>query len=287
LHIAHCLLPIANCCVFFPKINTVQVVSLKEADCGLLAPLQPEGWGDIQVPYQYYMQHAFCFPLKAVDQNEIMGIGTAIIHHDVAWLGHIIVHPGHRKKGIGLLVTQTLIGLPAVQVCETIYLIATALGAPIYEKCGFETETEYLYFKDIKAGDWPISPFIQPYQPEFEAQLTAMDRQISTEDRGFHITNYFSDAFVYVKENIVEGYYLPTLGEGMTIAVREEAGLALLQYRLQTHDRLAFPKDNIAAASFMYGNGYQPFSSGKRMRSGKKRNVQLANIYGRIGGNLG
>lgn len=266
----------------------MKVVPVELADCPLLAPLQPPGWGSTEEFYQFYTQHAFCFPLKVIEQEEIIGIGTAIIHHDVAWLGHIITHPDHRKKGVGSLVTQKLIALPAVQQCETIYLIATELGAPVYEKCGFETETEYLYFKDLKPieGGSP-SPFIQPYHPALEKQVTVMDRQISTEDRAFHLNGYLQDAQVYLHGDTVEGYYLPTLGDGMIGAITERAGLALLQYRSQSKEKLAFPKENIAATRFMHENGYREFSSGKRMRLGKKRNVELTNIYSRIGGNLG
>src|SRR5688572_32638579 len=66
----------------------------------------------------------------------------------------------------------------SVQQCETIYLIATELGAPVYEKCGFETETEYLYFKDLKPieGVSP-SPFIQPDRKS--TRLNSSHSQIS------------------------------------------------------------------------------------------------------------
>lgn len=270
------------------KIPTLKVSAVYHNEVDKLAPLQPEGWGEIVTPYAFYTQSAFCFPLKITEANEIVGIGTAILHEDVAWLGHIIVHPQHRNKGIGRLITQTLIDLPVVKRCETIYLIATELGAPVYAKCGFETETEYLYFKEVKAKpEWTISPSIVAYHPGFQEQVTVMDRQISTENRLQHINGHLSQSYVYLRENIVEGYYLPGFGEGLIVSASEEAGLELIKYRLQSGEKLAFPKDNTAATNFMHANGYRESSSGKRMRLGKKRNVQLANIYNRIGGNVG
>ncbi|HEX2630403.1 MAG TPA: GNAT family N-acetyltransferase [Chitinophagaceae bacterium] len=270
------------------QIPTLKVSAVYNNEVAQLASLQPEGWGEIVTPHTFYTQSTFCFPLKIAEGDEIVGIGTAIIHEDVAWLGHIIVHPQHRNKGIGKLITQTLIDLPIVKRCETVYLIATELGAPVYTKCGFETETEYLYFKDVKAKpEWTISSSIIPYRDEFREQITAMDRLISTENRLQHIDAHFQESYVYLRENIVEGYYLPGLGEGLIVSTNEEAGLELIKYRLQSGEKLAFPKDNIAATNFMYSNGYRESSSGKRMRLGKKRNVQLANIYNRIGGNVG
>lgn len=270
------------------KIPTLKVSAVYHNEVEQLGSLQPEGWGEIVTPHIFYTQSTFCFPLKITGANEIVGIGTAIIHEDVAWLGHIIVHPQHRNKGIGRLITQTLIDLPVVKQCETIYLIATEPGAPVYTKCGFETETEYLYFKDVKAKpEWTISSSIVPYRPEFGEQVTAMDRLISTENRLQHINSYLPQAYVYLRDDIVEGYFLPGLGEGLIVSTNEEAGLELIKYRLQSAEKIAFPKDNIAATNFMHANGYKESSSGKRMRLGKKRNVLLANIYNRIGGNVG
>jgi GNAT superfamily N-acetyltransferase len=264
----------------------VSAVYYNEVD--QLAPSQPEGWNSIIIPYTFYTQSTFCFPIKITEGAAIIGIGTAIIHEDVAWLAHIIVHPQHRNKGIGRLLTQTLIDLPVVKQCTTIYLIATELGAPVYTKCGFETDTEYLYFKDLEADPrWSISSSIVAWRPEFLEQVTAMDRQISTENRLQDITGHLPGSWVYLRGNTVEGYYLPGFGEGLIVSANKDAGLELMKYHLQSSAKLAFPKDNTAAVDFMHTHGFREYSSGKRMRLGKKRDVQFANIYNRIGGNLG
>ncbi len=218
----------------------------------------------------------------------MVGTGTSIIHHDVAWLAHIIVHPDHRNQGIGKLITESLVESANSKNCNTLYLLATELGEPVYRKIGFETETEYLFFKGEKPIDSDIhDTCIVPYSSEHEMQMILLDRQVSGEDRMFHLQQHLSNGFVYVVDDTVEGYYLPTMGEGLIIATTSAAGQALMKLRLITKDFVVFPIDNIPATTFIQQHPFTEVRRQKRMRLGKKRNWQSANIYNRIGGNLG
>jgi hypothetical protein len=266
----------------------VEVQTLNHTDLNLLSDLQPDGWQSITPSFDFYTRSSFCFPVKIISDDKIAGIGTTIIHHDVAWLAHIIVHKDYRRKGIGKLITETLVDSLKSKNCETIYLLATDLGAPVYEKVGFETETEYLFFKDIKlAKDLPISIMIEPYTQEFNQQIAEIDRINSGEDRMFHFEDHLQNGFVYREDAIIKGFYLPTFGDGLIIANDSSAGLELLKLHLKSNERIYFPKDNLVATNYLYENGFKETSAVKRMRLGKKRDVSLKNIYNRIGGNLG
>ena len=256
-------------------------------DLDLIPELQPVGWGDITPSLSFYTKSSFCFPIKVVVDGEIAGIGTAIIHHAVAWLAHIIVRTGFRKRGIGQFITETLLNSQEVKKCETVYLIATELGAPIYEKAGFETETEYLYFKDVRIENhFPTSQMIFPYVTHFKDGVAEMDKTISCEDRLFHLEPHLQNGYVYSTDKI-EGFYLPTFGDGLIIANNPSSGIELLKLHLQSNNKIAFPKDNLAATNYFYERGFKEFSTGKRMRVGKMRNVRFENVYNRVGGNLG
>ena len=238
--------------------------------------------------FDFYTTSPFCFPIKVTIDNTIAGIGTTIIHHDVAWLAHIIVHKDFRKRGIGQLITQSLVNSLKAENCQTIYLIATELGASVYEKVGFETETVYLFFKDIKIEDnSPISERIVPYIPEFRKQIADLDATISAEDRMFHLEKYLRNGFVYHDSSIVKGFYLPTFGNGLIFANSTLAGLNLLRLHLKSKDKVALPKDNAFIITYLHEHGFNEWSRGKRMRKGGKRAVQFENIYNRVGGNLG
>ena len=265
-----------------------EIKKLVQDDIKLISALQPDGWQDITPTIEFYTRSSFCFPMKLLLGGEIAGIGTAIIHHDVAWLAHIIVHKDFRRKGIGGFITQSLVDHPEVKKCETIYLLATELGTPVYEKVGFETESEYLFFKDVRIEKRSnASARIKPYEAKFKTQVAEMDNMSSGEDRIFHFQDHLLNGYVYSHDEIIEGFYLPTLGDGLIIAVTSSAGLELLNFHLHANEKVVLPKENLVALNYLHENGFKEFSTGKRMRLREKRTVKLENIYNRIGGNLG
>ncbi len=261
---------------------------LENDDLKLLPNLQPEGWPDILPHFNFYLNALHCFPIKVIRDNKIVGVGTTIIHHDVAWLAHIIVHKEFRNQGIGRIVTEQLIEMARTNNCKTIYLVATDLGASVYEKVGFITETEYIFFKDLKfQPNVNSSPNIIKFNNIYKEQLTHIDSTVSGEDRMQQVEQHLADAWVYVTNDILQGYYLPNLGEGLIIATNHQAGIELMKMRLSKSINAAFPVNNFDAAAFLLKHGYSPFKKAKRMRLGIEREWQPANMYNRIGGNIG
>src|SRR5687768_8307973 len=122
---------------------------LEKVDLTLLPGIQPPDWGNILPAHEMYIDFPYCFPFKFTDKNKLLGIGTTIIHNSSAWLAHIIVHPDERNKGLGQLITKTLMDEATSRNCDFISLIATDLGEPVYAKLGFTTDTEYIFFKDV------------------------------------------------------------------------------------------------------------------------------------------
>jgi len=198
------------------------------------------------------------------------------------------VHPLYRNEGIGRLITQKLVKSLFEKNIGTIYLIATELGQPVYEKIGFLIETDYLFFKDLNANkSIAASNNIVPIIDEFSNQILNLDFKVSGENRTEIIKPNLAEGFAFLNGDIVEGFYLPTLGEGMIIANTNAAGIELMKLRMTTKENIAFPIDNKAARDFLYGENYKEFKTAKRMRLGIKKAWEPKNIYNRIGGNLG
>lgn len=258
-------------------------------DLEILSTLQPEGWGDITPAYQFYVSSRFCFPLKVMIDDKIIGIGAAIIHNDVAWLGQIIVHPDFRNKGIGKKISRVLVDLSKAKQCETIYLIATDLGAPIYESIGFKTETQYLFFfKEIQIGSkFSIFEFILPFEEKYREQIIVLDKKISGENRVHQLEPHFSKSYILKENKKIKGCFFPTLGEGLIIANDPKSGIELMKFRFTNKENAIFPVDNSDAINFLHDNNIKEYRSAKRMRLGTQRAWQPENIYNRIGGNLG
>lgn len=266
----------------------MQILALAYEDLNLISTLRPEGWNDITASFAFYVQSSFCFPIKVVIDDVIVGLGATIVHHDVAWFGHIIVHPDRRGNGIGQRITQSLIEIAKENKCETIYLIATKLGSPVYEKLGFITDTEYLCFKEVHLDqDVLISDQVVPYHQDFKNEISTIDQTATGEDRMMQLEDALESGFVYINNHKIEGFYLPALGDGLIVANHSAAGLELLTLHLKSNDKAIFPIDNVLARDFLYRKGFKEYDVVKHMRLGNVRPFILKNIYNRIGGSVG
>lgn len=138
------------------------------SDLPVVTSLSPEGWGNVPIKIQHYIESPFCFPIKLLVDQKIVAIGATIVHNDVAWLGHIIVAPDERGKGYGKQTTQELIRIANRKKCNSIQLIATDMGAPVYTKLGFKESSSYLFFDDIQAPCLEeVDNNIQHYQSRY------------------------------------------------------------------------------------------------------------------------
>lgn len=266
----------------------MNIQPLLDSDISSLGDLIPPGWDTAIPAIESYTISEFCFPFKIIMGKIIAATGTTIIHNETAWLAHIIVHPEYRNQGLGKIITQYLVDISFSKACETIYLLATELGEPVYKKLGFETETEYVLYKGFRTiNTLPYSENILPLKAEFLEELSSLDRKVSGEDRMFHLKEYLSNGHVFFQDNQVRGFYLPDFGDGLILANTKEAGVELIKLRLTTRDFAAFPIDNVSASECMKQHNYIAERTQKRMRLGKKKSWQAFNIYNRIGGNLG
>lgn len=264
----------------------MRIEPLTEADLQYIPELQPEGWSDILPHIMFYVSSAFCSPVKVTADGTIVGIGTTIVHGRTAWLAHIIVHRDYRNRGIGQFITQHLIDSLHETPCETVLLIATTLGEPVYKKIGFQKETEYIFLRDGAIS--PETPSgVVLFSDRYVREMLDLDRKISGEDRQELLIPHIASAHLFVNDGSLLGYYLPDLGDGLVIAGTPEAGLALLIRRSMREKKFVLPLENTAGIEFLFRHGYQEYSRGARMWLGKKLVWHAEMLYNRIGGNLG
>ena len=85
------------------------------------------------------LEPAGCF--VALQHERVVGTVTTTIYGGViAWIGMMLVHPGHRRRGIGMQLMQTALNHLRGQSIDCIRLDATPAGAPLYAKLGFVPE---------------------------------------------------------------------------------------------------------------------------------------------------
>lgn len=265
----------------------MQILPLNPSDLDLLPQIQPSDWTDIRIPIGSYLEPQYCYPFKAIINDVLVGTGTAILHEKTGWLSTIVTHGQYRNQGIGKRITEYLLAFLQDKNCDYIYLIATALGEPVYKKAGFMTESRYNSYKDINLEDLPISKNINPYQAGYRQAIIELDRTISGEDRSQHFEAFLSESFVYLQNEKVEGVFFPSFGDGLIVANTETAGLELMKKRFQKFNIASFPEENKIAQRFMEFYGYTPTNSLARMNYKNQMPWKQEGLYNRVGGNIG
>jgi GNAT superfamily N-acetyltransferase len=265
----------------------MQILPLAKTELDLLVALQPDDWADIRIPISFYLEADYCFPFKADIDGVLVGTGTAILHEKTGWLATIVTHNQYRNRGIGKQITEHLLAFLQEQNCEYIYLIATALGEPVYSKVGFVTESRYDFYRDVDLKNLPISVKVIPYLSNHKQHILELDRMISGEDRSQHLETFLHDSFVFLDNDKIEGVYLPRLGDGLIVAKTEKAGTELMKKRFQNFNIASFPQENLAATNFMKVHGFEPVMTHARMHFGKQMPWKAASLYNRVGGNIG
>ncbi len=266
----------------------MKIELLQSKDLSLTAALQVESWSDIVASFRAIVEAEHCFPYKLHAHGEILGLGAYILHDEVAWLANIIVRQTFRNKGLGKKITKHLIEVVQAKGCKTIYLSATKMGAHVYEKIGFQTETNYVFFKDLDLRQESLlNENIIPFDSKFYEDILQLDQKISGENRLETLKPYLKSGSIYLDKNQVGGFYLPELRDGLIIANTREAGLGLMKLRFKSKSDAVFPVDNMCAMHFMKERNLEPWKIEKRMYFGDKRKVLLKNQYNRIAGKLG
>jgi N-acetylglutamate synthase-like GNAT family acetyltransferase len=258
------------------------------SDLEQLPDLQPADWGDLLPRFRYFIDSPFCKPIKISEQSQVVAIGASLFHKDTVWLACIVVHPDHRRKGLGNTITKDLIAGIDRRHYSTIYLDATDFGYPVYKKLGFEVETEYAHYvgQPITAVH-PVSENLVRYEEKFRDQLLELDRQVSGEDRSGILGDFMTSAVLYINHSKVEGFHIPDWGDGPVIANSVQAGRELMKIRIQNFDKAVFPVDNKISTNFLKENDFVFQKTSKRMYVGNKRAWQAENLYNWISGQLG
>lgn len=266
------------------KLDAVTYDDLSEIE-----HLQPENWPDIVTDFKFYLASAFCMPVKSMHGNQLVGIGAAIILGDSAWIAHIIVDKEYRNRGIGYGILWELMNKLKRYPLRSCSLIATEMGKSLYEKAGFRTVSDYAYFRrEAPWSDQTISETVRPFNEVFIPDIMEMDKKISGEDRSILLGDHLMASRICIRNNSLQGVYIPDLGEGLIIADTIAAGVELMKIKYSVADKAVLPAENVAGIAFLEQNGFvRTPVKGTRMIYGEDVKWKPDKIFSRIGGNLG
>ncbi|NNF35116.1 MAG: GNAT family N-acetyltransferase [Saprospiraceae bacterium] len=261
-------------------------------DIDALIPLQPADWKDIRVVFRMHHGRNYFSAFKGVIDDQMIVVGHIIYCGEVAWLGNIIVHPSHRKRGYAKLMTTFLMNEIRLTGISNIYLLATEMGYPVYEKLGFTLFNHYI-FNSIVSLD-KTSTYISMVRKCVDSDLPAilkLDFETMGYDRSYILKFHINDAWVYESKSI-KGFFMPNLGDGLIIAKDEHSGWALSKIRVEMgKDYLVIPEEQQTTIRILYlENGFQLNPTGRIayfMYQGRTPQIKSPMIYSRIGGYLG
>ncbi len=133
------------------------------------------GWNQLMEDWRHLlaMEPGGCF--AALQDDEVVGTVTTISYgRALAWVGMMLVHPAHRRRGIGALLMDRAIGYLRSMGVLCVKLDATPAGQPLYEKLGFVAESTLQRWqrigegaafsppgptegvRDLRPADWPL-----------------------------------------------------------------------------------------------------------------------------------
>lgn len=258
------------------------------SDLEQLPALQPPDWGNLIPRFSYFINSPFCEPLKIMDNGQLAAIGSSIMHAETVWLACIVVHPEHRNKGLGNLITSCLIRNVDRNTYKSIYLDATEFGFPVYKKLGFEVESEYIHLhRENEAARFPLSECIVPFDEKYRQQIFETDKFVSGEKRSGVLGDFLTNSSLYVSNSEVQGFYIPDWGDGPVIAKNPIAGIELLKLRMQQFDMAVVPAENRTAFDFLKANSYKVYKTSRRMFLGTKIDWKSNLVFNWISGQLG
>jgi len=224
-----------------------------------------------------------CF--VATQNRVVLGSVTSITYEEtLSWIGMMLVHPEHRRQGIGRRLMETVLAFLHGRGVTCIRLDATPMGLPLYERLGFVAEWTLTRWQGQGNRHPPLSQGrSDPTRILRDADWPAVqtiDTPVLGVSRLDLVQSLWRDSVqvrVWPAKGRVVGWGLLRAGTnadylGPLVCRREEGALALVDALLaEGGDRPVFwdvPDQNAAAGSAVRRLGFTPIRTLTRMRLG-------------------
>ncbi|MFT6336948.1 MAG: GNAT superfamily N-acetyltransferase [Halioglobus sp.] len=268
----------------------MKIKTLNKSEIPGLNTLPPLNWGfDYEQFLNEYIDEEYFHAFVMIHDDQIIGAGNAFMKDKIGWLANIIVSEPYRGKGLGFQMTKFLVDHLISIGCETRLLIATPLGASVYQKVGFRKISEYHCFDSETALNFPTSNSIRKLADDDLVEVYKLDQEVNSENRSLLIGKYYSDGLGYFNsKNELLGFYLPNFSRGLIISKDEKAGIELLKLKhSKIGMRTMLPAENKEGIEFLERAGLKKGEKLVRMLFGKDNHWDPQFIYSYASGYCG
>lgn len=166
---------------YTPIMSRVRLFTLDDVAFGLQLSRQA-GWNQLEADWRRCLRLApdGCFVAEL--DGKSAGTTTTCIFGDAAWIGMVLVENDLRRRGIGEALMRHALDHLEGKGLRAIWLDATALGRPLYEKLGFvEQEVIGRFAGGPRCGETAIE--VRPLRSDDMAAIIEMDRAALGYDR--------------------------------------------------------------------------------------------------------
>jgi GNAT superfamily N-acetyltransferase len=267
-----------------------------------------DDWGDRRAWFGFATSHPECrvFVAEGAD-GAILGTGVVTINGPVAWIGTIWVAASARGQGIGRALTEAPIEAAESAGCQTLVLVATDAGRPLYERMGFRVQS---WYRTMEApglagsvepevdgsGRGPGHSRVRPFRSDDIESMAALDRTATGEDRRHLLTAFAAPETTLVlttDSDAPSGYVIRApWGGGATIAPATDGALAILRARRlaagpDRRVRAGILLENEAGARALTEDGWTEAWRAPRLARGDPLDWQPEHIWGQFNHALG
>ncbi len=269
--------------------DEIEIRPLHRDELAQLDDIAPAGWAtNINTIFSFHYGQAYFYCIGAVTDGKVAGCANGLWNGKAGWLGNIVVRPEWRGRGLGTALTSSLMAFFKGKGCDSQLLIATELGEPIYRKLGFERSGIYIFMKNEQTAHLKPVRNVRPLAEADVPEVQAIDREISGEAREAFLGRFLAGGCVFPAKGTLDGFFLPSLANGLVLARTERAGLALLRYKMARGGPLVVvPEQNAAALDLLKRSGYRESARAPRMFFGEEVAWQPAGVYSRGSGFCG
>jgi GNAT superfamily N-acetyltransferase len=256
-----------------------------------------QGWRDRRHFYAVVLRTPSCQPLVGTIDGRVVATGLATASGAVGWLGAVVVDEPMRGRGYGRAMTEELCRRLRGAGCQTLSLVATDAGRPLYERLGFRLVTHYHEMDADHLSREPEPPAgarLRPMMPEDLPGLLELDRLATAEDRHAVLAELAkAGGWVLDDATGLRGFLLPSdRAFAAIVAPGFEDGLCLLDLHrhLAPPDGLAragIPGENVAGWRELEARGWRPNWLAPRMLLGPDVPWRPGWIWGQINSAMG
>ncbi len=251
-------------------------------------------WGDRRVFFGWAAEHAEAHPFVAEIDGALVGTAVGTRNGATGWVGSVFVDAAHRGRGVGGALTDQVIGALEATGCETLLLVATTAGQPIYERLGFRYDTEYhaIEADGLDTGE----PALAPWQPADLPSMVELDAAATGEDRSHLLRGFASPTSATTfrgADGDLRGFVVRApWGGGATVALSTDDGVRVLEGRRRAAGpgarvRAGLLAENEAGLERLAALGWRPSWTGPRLIRGRPLEWQPTRIWGQFNFALG